>query len=142
MESDILRENFPLLIPILALLIPIVAIVAHYVAKSNRERERHETIRMLVKSGQPIPPELLGPAEAADSDWHKERRNATNPNRSLIPGVINLSVGIGLAGMFSVMRPESWLWAIGLVPACLGVGFILLWLVERKQTAKAATAHE
>ncbi|WP_374661392.1 DUF6249 domain-containing protein [Inhella sp.] len=133
MDTDILRENFPLLIPILALLIPIVAIVAHYVAKSNRERERHETIRMLVKAGQPIPPELLSAVDAQDSDWQKERRSAANPNRSLIPGVINLSVGIGLAGMFSVMKPESWLWAIGLVPACLGLGFIFLWLVERKQ---------
>lgn len=133
MDTDIPRELFPLLIPILALLIPIVAIVAHYVAKSNRERDRHETIRMLVKAGQPIPPELLSAVDAQDSDWHKERLKAANPNRSLVPGVINLSVGIGLAGMFSVMKPESWLWAIGLVPACLGLGFIFLWLVERKQ---------
>ena len=54
MDPDVLRHNFPLLIPILALMIPIVAIVAHYVSKSNRERQCHETIRELVKAGQPI----------------------------------------------------------------------------------------
>lgn len=131
MGPDILRENFPLLIPILALMIPIVAIVAHYVSKSNRERERHETIRQMIKAGQPIPPELLG--EPLEDDDKRERRNLANPNRSLIPGVVNLSVGIGLIIMFAVMRPGGWLWAIGAIPTCLGLGFILLWSFERKQ---------
>ena len=142
MGPEIFADHLPLLIPILALLIPIVAIVAHYVAKSNRERERHETIRLMIKSGQPIPPELLGEADAGDSDWQRERRNQSNPNRSLVPGVINLSVGLGLMGMFSVMRPASWLWAIGCVPACLGIGFIFLWLVERKQQTSATSSKE
>jgi hypothetical protein len=133
MGPDILRENFPLLIPILALMIPIVAIVAHYVSKSTRERERHETIRQLAKAGQPIPPELIGGPEAQDSDFHDERRKRSNPNRSLSPGVINLSVGLGLMGMFGVMKPGSWLWGIGLIPFCLGLGFLLLWSFERKQ---------
>ncbi len=137
MGPDILRENFPLLIPILALMIPIVAIVAHYVSKSNRERERHETIRILAKAGQPIPPELISGASEVDSDFHTESRRRSNPNRSLTPGVVNLSVGLGLMGMFALMKPDSWLWGIGLIPFCLGVGFLLLWSFERKQAAQA-----
>lgn len=139
MGPDILRENFPLLIPILALMIPIVAIVAHYVSKSSRDRERHETIRMLVKAGQPIPPELLG--EPVEDDERRERRNQGNPNRSLIPGVVNLSAGLGLMGMFWLMKPDSWLWGIGLVPFCLGLGFVLLWTIERKQQQQAQSGN-
>jgi len=124
----------PLMIPVLALLIPIVAIVAHYLAKTSGERQRHETIRELARAGQPIPPELL--TEVQDSDWHRARRDQANPNRILIPAIINVSVGLGLMGMFAVMSPGAWLWAIGLLPLCLGLGLTLYWAVERKQHAR------
>jgi hypothetical protein len=128
-------DNFPtigpLMIPILALLIPIVAIVAHYLGKAHNERQRHETMRALARAGLPIPPELL--ADAQDSDWYRSRRDQANPNRMLVPAVINVAAGLGLMGMFASMHPGGWLWAIGLIPLCLGLGFLLLWSVERKQ---------
>ena len=126
-----LRENFALLIPILALMIPIIAIVAHYVSKSGRERERHETMRQLIKAGQPVPQGWL--VDEDDDEATKASSRPSNPNRSLTPGVINLSVGLGLMGMFSLMRPGSWLWGIGLIPFCLGLGFLVLWAIERGQ---------
>jgi len=130
--TDILRENFPVLIPILALMIPIVAIVAHYLTKSRREQAMHETIRELVKAGQPIPPQLLSGKEFQDSDL-EEQRSQRQRNAGLQAGVINLSIGLGLMGMFAAMRPGSWLWSIGLIPFCLGLGLMLLWGFERKQ---------
>nr|WP_316642094.1 DUF6249 domain-containing protein [uncultured Roseateles sp.] len=131
---DYFQAFGPLMIPILALLIPIVAIVAHYLAKASSERQRHETIRELARAGQPIPPELL--TEVQDSDWHRARSDQANPNRILIPAVINVSVGLGLMGMFAVMSPGSWLWSIGLLPLFLGLGLTLYWVVERKQHAQ------
>lgn len=129
-------ENFqafaPLMIPIIALLIPIVAIVAHYLGKAHSERQRHETLRELIRAGQPIPPELL--ADAQDSDFHRTRREqASSPNRILIPAVINISVGLGLMAMFAAMSWGSWLWAIGLLPLFFGLGLAAYWAVERKQ---------
>ncbi|MDR7331587.1 DUF6249 domain-containing protein [Roseateles asaccharophilus] len=128
-------DNFhlvsPLMIPILSLLIPIVAIVAHYLGKAHSERQRHETIRELARAGQPIPPELLG--EVQDSDWQHARRAQANPNRILIPAVINIGVGFGLMGMFAVMTPDLWLWSIGLLPLFIGIGLAVYWAVERKQ---------
>jgi hypothetical protein len=120
----------PLVIPILALLIPIVAIVSHYISKTSIERERHETLRELARAGQPIPPELL---DVQDSDWHRARREQNSPNRILIPAVINVAVGLGLMGMFAAMSPGSWLWSIGLLPLFLGLGLAVYWAVERKQ---------
>jgi len=121
----------PLMIPILALLIPIVAIVTHYLGKAHSERLRHETIRELAKAGQLIPPELL--AEPQDSDWHRAKRDRNNPNRILIPAIINVATGLGLMLMFSQMMPGTWLWSIGFLPLLLGLGFLLYWQVERKQ---------
>jgi len=128
-------DNFhafnPLMIPILALMIPIVAIVAHYLGRANSERQRHETIRELARAGQPIPPELL--VDFQDSGSQCARRDRANPNRILVPGVINVSAGLGLMAMFAVMLPGSWLWATGLLPLFLGLGLVLYWSVERKQ---------
>ena len=121
-----------LLTAILALLIPIVAIVLHYRGKAHSERLRHETIRELIRAGQPIPPELL--EDAQDSDWHRARREqAHNPNRILIPVVINVAAGLGLMAMFAAMSWGSWLWAIGLLPLFFGLGLAVYWAIERKQ---------
>ena len=128
-------DNFhafsPLMIPILALMIPIVAVVAHYLGRAHSERQRHETIRELVRAGQPIPPELLN--DVQDSDWHRARRDQANPNRILVPAIINVATGLGLMGMFSLMMPGAWLWSIGLLPLFIGLGLALYWSVERKQ---------
>ncbi|WP_158218246.1 DUF6249 domain-containing protein [Roseateles puraquae] len=128
-------ENFhswlPLMIPILALMIPIVAILAHYFGRAHSERQRHETIREIARAGLPIPPELL--ADAQDSDWHRARREAANPNRLLVPAFINIAVGLGLMGMFSLMMPGAWLWSIGLLPLFIGCALALYWAVERRQ---------
>ena len=132
MGPDILRENFALLIPLMGMLIPIVAIAGYYINKSSKDRLRHETIRELIKAGQPIPPELLA------TDDVPAEKSPSNPNRSLTPGVTNVAVGLGLMGMFALMRPGSWLWGIGLIPFCLGMGFLLLWSIERKQASSSA----
>lgn len=117
-----------LIIPILGLLIPVVAILAHYVGKAYGERLRHQTIREFARAGHPVPPELL-----ADTQDERTQRVTNNPNRILVPGAINVGVGLGLMGMFALMRPGSWLWGIGLVPLCLGLGLVVLWAVVRKQ---------
>ncbi|HEX7643045.1 MAG TPA: hypothetical protein VF472_12635 [Burkholderiaceae bacterium] len=54
-----LAELSPELIPIVALFIPIVAIIATAAVKISRANLLHETVRHLAASGQPIPPELL-----------------------------------------------------------------------------------
>jgi hypothetical protein len=122
-----------LLIPVLGLLIPIVAIVAHHLAKAYGERQRHLTIREYVRAGQPVPPELL--ADAGDAEALRTRHGPGM--RLLLPATINLALGLGLMGMFAVISPGSWLWGIGLVPLCLGLGLGLTWAVLRKQPSGA-----
>ncbi len=127
-----LQSWLPLTIPLVALMIPLVAIVSHYLGKAHSERQRHETIREIARAGQPIPPELL--AETLDSDWHVGRRRPASPNRMLVPALINIAIGLGLMGMFSLMAPGVWLWSIGLLPLFVGVALGIYWVFERKQT--------
>lgn len=49
----------PVLIPIIALLIPIVSVIAWAAVKITRLHMLHETIRQISANGQPIPPELI-----------------------------------------------------------------------------------
>ncbi|MFZ6843080.1 hypothetical protein [Undibacterium sp. RuTC16W] len=54
-----LTDLSPILIPITALLIPIVSIIAWVILKITRLNMLHETVRLLSQNGQPIPPELM-----------------------------------------------------------------------------------
>ncbi len=120
-----------LIIPVLGLLIPIVAIVAHHLLKAHGERQRHLTIREYVRAGQPVPPELL--ADVSEPDGGRARSGPPAPQRLLLPAVVNGAVGLGLMGMFAVISPGSWLWSVGLIPLCVGLGLGLVWAVTRKQ---------
>jgi Domain of unknown function (DUF6249) len=119
-----------LIIPILGLLIPIVAVLAHYLSKAHSDYLRHQTIREFARAGQPVPPELLAQVQI---DGQRSPHGNTHPNRILLPAAINVGLGLGLIGMFAVMSPASWLWAIGLVPLGLGLGLLLLWAFLRGQ---------
>jgi membrane protein implicated in regulation of membrane protease activity len=120
-----------LIIPVLGLLIPIVAVVTHYLVKAFSDRQRHLTIREFVRAGQPVPQELL--VDREDGGWLRAPQGQANPHRILLPGAINVGLGLGLMGMFAALSPGSWLWAIGLVPLCLGLCLVALWAWVRKQ---------
>ena len=132
MDADIFKHFAPFMIPIVALLIPIVAIIAHYVNKSQRERAIHDTVRQLSAAGQPIPPQLLDGSAFRSDDGVERKPNGTGQLRA---AAVNIGVGLGLMGMFFVMRPGSWLWGIGLVPLCLGLALLAVWSYEKKQPA-------
>jgi hypothetical protein len=125
MGPDTLKHLFGLMIPIIAICIPIVAIVAGIRMKMAREQLMHETVRQLAERGQPIPPELLNAQlrEAKPGGW--------TPAANLRGGAINTAVGLGLILMFSVMQPGSWLWSIGCIPLFIGIALLLLWRMER-----------
>ncbi|KQQ40106.1 hypothetical protein ASF61_04745 [Duganella sp. Leaf126] len=56
---NMLSDVSPLLVPIVALLVPIAGVIAWAVVKVTRMNLLHETARHLSSNGQPIPPELL-----------------------------------------------------------------------------------
>ena len=49
----------PMMVPIIALLIPIVWIIATHLARSHTEQQIHETVRLMIEKGMPVPDELM-----------------------------------------------------------------------------------
>ena len=82
----------------------------------RRSRMQHETIRMLVEKGVPIPPELFQPPV---------RRN------DLRKALVWIAVGLGF-GALGLVNPSNnqHVWAVGLIPILIGVAFLIAWKVD------------
>lgn len=118
------------LIPIVALLIPIVAIITGALRWWQGEVLRHETIRSIARSGQPIPPELLrGRPSSSDGDVPLVAAPAT-PRSAMRAGFILVSVGLGLCAALYLVAPEDWIWGFGLIPLFMGFAFLAIWRFE------------
>jgi hypothetical protein len=86
----------------------------------HRARQmRHETIRLALEKGQPLPPELLGvlrEPEPARGDLQR--------------GVKLIAVGIGLSVFLFLMHKHAW--PVGLILLALGAGYLVShWLTGR-----------
>jgi len=106
-----------------ALMIAIVGFTRH-----RNQRLRHETIRLALEKGQPLPPDLLDARPRRDPAFRDLRR-----------GLVLLAVGLGI-GLFLFVSPPTGgperTWAVGFVPGLMGVSFLAAhWLAQRRDGA-------
>jgi hypothetical protein len=102
----------------LGFFVMIIAIVGLALwTRFRRNRMMHETVRLLVEKGQPLPPDIF-----------RENRALTPPASQLRRGIIWTAIGIGLTGFFLVGSHGNW--GIGLIPLCIGLGYLLAWKLE------------
>lgn len=100
----------------------IIAIVLF--ARNRAAHLRHETIRLALEKGQPVPADLIAP-----------RARVPDPARDLRWGLVLLGLGAGL-GLFLFSLPEAREAAgVGLIPGMLGLGYLVTWLVTRRPAA-------
>jgi len=96
----------------------IVAVIMYF--GFSRNRMMHRTIRMMVEKGQPVPAALLAPPAPA-------QRQRSDLRRGVVLGMI----GIGLVLFFGAVNNwENGAWAIGIIPALIGAGYLLVWKLE------------
>ena len=99
----------------------IVAVIMYF--GFSRNRMMHRTIRMMAEKGQPIPPALLAPPASAVRQRSDMRR-----------GVVLCMVGLGLMLFFGAVNDwEGGVWAIGVIPFVIGLGYLLVWKLEGKK---------
>ena len=124
------------IMPIMVFSIPIVAIVGGITMGivrtmtqsrivENAQRERIAAIQAGIDPSKlpPLPHADLGDmAEAARSPEESQRRRT---NGLMVGGIVTLFTGIGLACFFSLMDTGSNTWAIGIIPAFIGVALLL-----------------
>ena len=88
----------------------------------SKNRMMHKTVRMMVEKGQEVPPALLAPPPPAVRQRSDMRR-----------GVVLLMIGIGLIVFLGAVNDwEGGVWSLGLIPALIGLGYLLVWKLEGK----------
>ena len=112
----------------LALPVGIVAIVLTF--RHRRQKLAHETMRLMIEKGLPVPMELINPPPPVRP-----------PKSDLRRGLIWLAIGIGSAIFLLKTFEDSGLWALGLIPAFIGVAYLLCWVVELARERREA-GHE
>ena len=131
-----LKHIAPFLIPMLALAIPIVAIIWSHRSRMHQSTLLHETIRHLSEHGHPIPQSLLD--QVKQLHMPKSERNWSRQS-SMRVGVMNIAVGAALTLFFLAMRPDDWLWAIGVIPLFIGIGLVFVARTESRSGLHAVS---
>ena len=90
--------------------------------RNQRAQMHHETLRLLIEKGQPIPPELLQGADGF-------RR----PRNDLRNGLVLISVGLGLGTLLVTQGDGDW--PVALIPLLMGVAFLIAGKIESKKDA-------
>jgi hypothetical protein len=113
--EDILIPSFFFLCVIL-----VVGTVLYF--RSRKDRQLHQTLQIMVDKGVEIPKELFMP---------KQRKNL-----DLRRGLILLALGIGFSlflGITAIWEPHAVKGVgVGLVPALIGVGYLIVWKINNK----------
>jgi hypothetical protein len=100
----------------------IIVVVSMY-ARHRARQMRHETIRLALEKGQPLPPEALG--------------SLGSPQQDLTRGVRLVALGIGLSAFLYLLAPSHGnlhghnIWAVGLILVAIGVGHLVSYFLTR-----------
>ncbi|MBV8685053.1 MAG: hypothetical protein JO111_19435 [Caulobacteraceae bacterium] len=125
--------------------VAVVAVVVLPVYFKYLERGRmHETLRVAIERGQPIPPELISAIQSATA------RIPPGPDRDLRNGLILLAWGLGFVGLgyglwYGLMSVNDiaayvsggCVAGFGAIPGLIGVAYLVLWALRRGRTARA-----
>ena len=99
---------------------PVMVVAAIMFFSYLKSRSLHRTVRTMVEKGQEVPAALFAPPPVvrARSDMRR--------------GVVLLMVGFGVMIFFGAVNDwEGGAWALGIIPFLIGVGYLLVWKLER-----------
>jgi Domain of unknown function (DUF6249) len=113
-----------ILIPIAGIVLAGVIVVSGMYFHNRRREMWHETARIALEKGQPVPP--LDPADREDE--HEDARRGPT-HHDIRGGMILIAVGAGLWLMFGSLAEK--LRFIGAIPAFIGVALLLYALLAK-----------
>lgn len=138
----------PYIIPVVAMLIPIVAIISGVWGQAHARRTRAEERMAMLARGIPLAEieAALKPESDADATAYTAPSASRSPARSLgnarRAAVVLISVGLGLIVFFvmlaSILREHDILAgaAVGVIPLAIGVGFVVDYTLQRRELAR------
>jgi hypothetical protein len=138
-------STMALSIPIIALVMPfifVICIIGFGMLKDYRNKKlQHETMRMLIEKGQPIPPELFADkANVKLSEKFMQLHGMKKEKDDRKAGLILIAVGIGLYYFLGRIDVSGHgLGYVGLIPGLIGVALLINWALSRKEKKDAPT---
>jgi hypothetical protein len=145
-DSGVLVPIFSLAIPVVAIVGGITAGIVRMVLKARMmelaQRERIAAIERGVDISklQPLP----GGIDNDDTPLFVSPRQVTlNRSRGLlVGGIVTLAVGIGLGAMLGVLNDGGErVWAVGLIPALIGVALLISAMLIRRAADEDQGSH-
>jgi hypothetical protein len=102
-----------------ALIIGIVGIALY--SNFRKDKQKHETLRLVIEKGGEIPTALLV--------------SVPNPRSDLRRGLLLLSVGLALGILLLATKSGHGAWTAALIPTFLGVAYLVMYGFEKKSPA-------
>ena len=103
------------------MLLTIVIIVGGLILAYHRQRQWHETARLALEKGQPLP--------AAQDAAPQAQPRTDGPSRDLRTGLILLATGAGLFVFVDALLGR-WMAYVGAIPGFIGVALVLFALLS------------
>jgi len=131
----------PLMIPMAAFAVAIVAIVAGILSEAHRRRLKAEQRMTMVARGMSADDidKLLGKVEEDEKSVKDPLRSMANARRA---GIVLISIGVGLIGFFLLL---TWILhvhevlsgaAAGVIPLAIGVGFLIDYNLQKRELSR------
>jgi hypothetical protein len=132
-------------VPIVALSIPIVAIIGGITAGIIRTLGRQRLIELAQRERiaaieRGVDPAKLAPLPVAALDDEPEAWTMSQFDRDrrraqglMIGGIVTLAVGLGLMAFLNLVSDHGNAWAVGIIPATVGLALLLSSFLVRPQ---------
>ena len=125
-KSDQAPPSAAIVVPIAMFSMIAISVALGVRQKMKRNLLMHETLRLMIEKGQPIPPELL-----------RSPDGGSRPRNDLLYGLIFSGVGLALMVFFlTIAHGFKGPWAIGLIPLFIGIAFLIARKLEGNGPSK------
>jgi hypothetical protein len=112
-------QQVEIVVPLAFFLTILLVVISTLVLRYRRHAQIQETLRLMIEKGAEIPPELLTPPVSQYGDLRR--------GLILMGAGLSLSILIGLVEGFG-----DGSWAVGLVPAFIGAGYLIVWRYSQR----------
>jgi hypothetical protein len=117
-QGSVMRQ-VEIVVPLAFFITILLVVISTLVLRYRRHAQIQETLRLMIEKGAEIPPELLTPPVSQYSDLRR--------GLILMGAGLSLSIMIGLVEGFGEGS-----WAVGLVPAFIGAGYLIVWRYSQR----------
>lgn len=134
-------------IPIMAMMIPIIAIMGGITAGIVRTLGRQRLQELARRERIALIERGVDPAQLpALPEYSDELRSPRSFGRGatyglMVGGLVTLAAGIGLMTMLYLLSPMEEAWAVGVIPIAIGIALLIsFWAIPRNGNNKGAIA--